>query len=70
MDQIRLFRLAVESLNIQATFVPGHGWRLSAGARRQDETWSEAQRDEYSGLTTPELVDVLLEALPRLLGTA
>lgn len=70
MDQLRMFRLAVEAVNVQCVHVPGQGWRLSVGARRQDESWPEAGRDEYCNLSTDELLDVLLEVLPRLLGAA
>lgn len=68
MQQERLFRLAVEAINVQVTFVPGEGWSMRAGWRRQDECWSDAQRVEYSHLTTPELVDVIDAELGRALG--
>lgn len=66
-DQPRLFRLAVNDLFVQASYVIGEGWRLSLGARRQDESWSEAEHDRYMQLQPDELLDVIAAALERLL---
>lgn len=70
MIQDRLFRLAPEAMHLQATFVAGRGWHLSFVCRRQDEQWPEALRDTYDSLSTPELMDVVIEVLANQLGLA
>lgn len=70
MTQQRLFRLAPEAMHIQATFVAGAGWHLTFVCRRQDEQWPEALRDTYDSLATPELLDVITEAVANQLGMA
>lgn len=68
MEQARLFRMAPEAIHCQAVFVPGDGWRLTVGMRRQDEDWSDAYRAEYTHLSTDELGDVLCAEACRQLG--
>lgn len=58
-DQPRLFRLAPEALTVAAHFEPGRGWTVALCSRRGDETWAEADRWQYSCLTTPEAADVI-----------
>jgi hypothetical protein len=67
-DQGRLFKLAVEALNVQMWYVPGEGFLVRVVARRQGDTWTEAERTEYTHLSAPELVDVVDSELGRLLG--
>jgi hypothetical protein len=67
MIEQRLFRLAYEAIALTANYRPGEGWRLTVTARRQDESWSEAQQVVYDRLTTDELADVIcVEASDRL----
>jgi len=61
MQEARLFRLALEAIHLQATFIAGQGWHLSVGARRGDESWQEAYRANYSHLSTDELLQVIVE---------
>lgn len=64
--QERLFRLALEAVHVQMQFEVARGWKLVVGARRGDEEWPDAERREYTHLSTPELVDVLECELGRL----
>jgi len=57
--QPRLFRLAPEAMHCQASYVPGEGWQLTVGVRRQDEQWPDSARRTFSHLSTEELLDVL-----------
>ena len=66
-DQSRLFKLALESLNVHATHTGHQGWRLSVGGRRQGDAWSESPTRVYEFLSTPELFDVIVVELERLL---
>lgn len=66
--QERLFRLAVEALNVSAVHEWNRGWRVTIGARRQDEEWSDAGRRTYTYLTTEELFDVIVAELERIFG--
>lgn len=59
MHQLRMFRLAPEALTINAHHVGGEGWSLKVQMRRGDETWQDAYTEQYTHLTTAELVDVL-----------
>jgi hypothetical protein len=59
MTQLRMFRLAPAALHLQATFVPGEGWSLRVGMRRQDESWAEAYQAHYDHLSSEELADVI-----------
>lgn len=59
MQQVRLFRLAPESIAVQAFHVPGEGWRLRVLVRRQGESFEEAHDVSYDRLTTEELLDVI-----------
>lgn len=63
----RLFRLAVEVLHLHCHHVPGEGWSVALMTRRQGEPWTDADRVEYSHLTTRELFDVLDMELARAL---
>lgn len=68
MEQARLFRLAPEAVQVWAHYVHREGWNLCISVRRGDETWSEAHQEVYSGLTTNELVDVVLADLSTSMG--
>lgn len=67
-DQPRLFRLAVEALNVHAHFEPGYGWVMGISVRRQGEGNSEGHHATYRNLTTSELVDVICAELLGQLG--
>jgi len=59
MIQDRLFRLAVESVNVNANHVAGEGWSVTITSRRQGEQWDESGASTYSSLSTAELLDVI-----------
>jgi len=67
MSQERLFRLALDCLNVHAVHMGKQGWRVSVGGRRGDETWEDARTRVYEFLSTPELFDVIVVELERLL---
>lgn len=67
MDNLRLFDGAPEVMHLQAVYVVPDGWRLQVIMRREGEHWSNALREEYSHLTSPELVDVVDSVLGKLL---
>ena len=66
-DQERLFRLALDALNVHAIHMGRQGWRVSIGGRRGDEDWPAAQTRVYDFLSTPELFDVIVCELEQLL---
>lgn len=70
MEQERLFRLAVEAVNVHARFEPGVGWLCTVGYRRQDERWDSAYRASYAALATPELLEVICAEMEKALGLA
>ena len=59
MDQQRLFVLAVEAIALTAVFVPGQGWSVKIGMRRQAESWGAEPWTEYSHMTTAEMLDTI-----------
>lgn len=66
MGQSALFVGAPEALTIGAHYEHGYGWVLTLRMRRQGQQWLEASREDYSHLTTPELMDVLDVAIPNI----
>lgn len=68
--QDRLFHLAAEAITITAVHEGPQGWRCMVAMRRQGESWDEAYRASYSGLTTVELEEVLCNELAYRLGLA
>lgn len=68
MDQLSMFTLGVESLQIGATWTWATGWRLRVACRRQGEPWSAAHLVDYEGLSVEELAQVLTEELYAQLG--
>jgi len=58
-DDGRLLPGEVESLNVSAVYVAGQGWHVTIAARRQFQDWSQAARDTYEQLSTPELVTLI-----------
>jgi len=67
MHQERLFRLALDALNVHAYHMGQQGWRVTIGGRRGDEEWADARTRVYEFLSTPELFDVIVVELERLL---
>ena len=63
MHQERLFRLAVEAGNLWFRHEPGRGWVLRVQFRRGDEAWDDAYSEQYAGLSTRELLDVIATEL-------
>ncbi len=68
--QMSLYRTAVTDLHVQAHHSVGRGWEVRVGARRQLETWGEADKSSYDFLSTAELLDVVCAALGRILDGA
>jgi len=67
MGQERLFRLALETLNVHAVHMGQQGWRVTVGGRRGDEEWADTRTRVYDFLSTPELFDVIVVELERML---
>lgn len=59
MENLRLFRLAVESGSVSFNHYGRDGWSLTVALRRGDEAWTDVVSEHYSGLTTVELLDTL-----------
>jgi hypothetical protein len=68
MDQGRLFRLAPEALAINAYYEGPRGWTLTIRMRRQGELWTDSLSEQYSGLSTSELADVIDASTCKALG--
>jgi len=66
MEQERLFRLAVDAINVHASHEGGRGWRVGIRARRGDEEWSDVAGRDYTYLSTDELLDVIAAELERI----
>ena len=66
--QLRMFRLAVEAINVMTHSEPGRGWVVSIRARRQGDSWDESYRADYDSLTSPEMADTVLAEIERELG--
>jgi hypothetical protein len=65
MQDQKLFLGAPVVIHLHASFEPGQGWSLSANMRRDYQEWDEVRADEYSGLSTSELLDVLIAVSER-----
>lgn len=68
MSDLRLFRLAVDAIDVSAHHEGRDGWHLRLRVRRADEPWSEVDAVTYSHLTTSELLDVMAAHLSGELG--
>jgi len=68
MDQPRMFRLAVDAIDVSAFYEHRIGWHLCVRTRRADESWGDVQPELYERLTTDELVDVIEASLRNELG--
>lgn len=68
--QERMFRLAVDSIDLNANHRGADGWQLRIGVRRGDESWHDVSFDVYDHLDTPELYDVIATQIAVALGLA
>lgn len=70
MSNLRLFRTAVETVQVSAEASARGYWRLRILARRSGEGWSEAEESLFEELSTDEMQDALTGTLEALLGRA
>lgn len=68
METERLFRLAVDAIDISAHHEGRDGWHLRVRFRRADESWGDVEPTVYSHLTTSELLDVITAEFATHLG--
>lgn len=68
MENRRLFVGAPVVINFHAVWVDHQGWRLTARALHDFQTWDESRPDEYSGLGACELDQVITMTCARLLN--
>lgn len=68
MQQERLFRMAVDSVDVNAFYEWPRGWHLCVRVRRADESWSDVEPDLYDGLSSEELADVIACSIQDALG--
>lgn len=66
--QMNLSRTALDNLHIQCAYRFGYGWDMTIGARRNGQTWGEAERRSYEYLTSDELAQVICDEVARLLA--
>ena len=66
--QGRMFRLAIDALDISAFYEHRIGWHLSIRMRRGDESWGDVQPELYDRLSTDELADVIATSVAEQLG--
>lgn len=67
MQEEQLFLGDPVVIGFTATYSAGKGWTLIGRSVREFQNWSDAGFDEYSGLTSSELHDLVCTILGELL---
>lgn len=63
MNHQRLFAIPAVVVNLQLVFVEGQGWSMQVASRPHNGPWPGTAWTHYSGLTVPELLDVVDQEL-------